>query len=114
MVGIGRLSIYPITKDDIRQGNYPGMDEPFKSMSCSEHGSQIPNVETLIKNVTDSLLDSWNSKLSNSLPNNSIEKTEESGMNSQKILTNFSFRMCCSFLLIFHFRILKYFFLELG
>ena len=82
MVGIGRLSIYPITKDDIRQGNYPGMDEPFKSMSCSEHGSQIPNIETLIKNVTDSLLDNWNTKLANSLPNNAIEKTEESGMNS--------------------------------
>ena len=92
MVGIGRLSIYPKTKDDIRQGNYPGMNEPFKSMSCSEHGSQIPNIETLIKNVTDSLLDSWNSKLSNTLPNNEIiEKTEESGMNSQKIY-NYSIR----------------------
>ena len=79
MVGIGKLSVKPITQEDIKLANYPSMDEPFKSVSCSERGSQIVSIDSLIKNVTDSLEESWNT-LTSTL-SNVFEKTLETGMN---------------------------------
>ena len=59
MVGKGDLYTRPASDDDIQAGNYPSMDAPFQSVQCGTRGSQLINVDTLIKNVTDTIESSW-------------------------------------------------------
>ena len=46
----------PKSASDIKKGNYPTMDAPFKSYKCGERGSQIAIIDTMIKNVTDNIV----------------------------------------------------------
>ena len=59
MIGKGDLYTRPASNDDIQAGNYPSMDAPFQSYKCGTRGSQLVNVDTLIKNVTDTIESTW-------------------------------------------------------
>lgn len=59
MIGKGDLYTRPASNDDIQAGNYPSMDAPFQSYKCGTRGSQLINVDTLIKNVTDTIENTW-------------------------------------------------------
>jgi hypothetical protein len=61
LVGIGNLTEVPATSQDIEDGKYPAINAPFKRYTCGERGSQLATVDTLIKNVTDLIEQSWNS-----------------------------------------------------
>ena len=56
MVGTGDMWEVPKSASDIKKGNYPTMDAPFKSYKCGERGSQIAIIDTMIKNVTDNIV----------------------------------------------------------
>ena len=60
MVGTGDMWEVPKSASDINKGNYPTMDAPFKSYKCGERGSQIAIIDTMIKNVTDNIVQGWN------------------------------------------------------
>jgi len=60
MVGTGDMWEVPKSASDIKKGNYPTMDAPFKSYKCGERGSQIAIIDTMIKNVTDNIVQGWN------------------------------------------------------
>ena len=60
MVGTGDLWEIPKSASDIKKGNYPSMDAPFKSYKCGERGSQIAIIDTMIRNVTDNIVQGWN------------------------------------------------------
>ena len=91
MVGKGDLYNRPASKDDIENGNYPAMDAPFQSFKCGTRGSQLVNVDTLIKNVTDTVENSWNtftesiSNLATELTTNTEEKTRIKRQNGGEI-----------------------------
>ncbi len=60
MVGKGDMWHTPASAEEIEKGNYPSMDAPFKSYQCGERGSQIEIIETVIKNITDTIEQGWN------------------------------------------------------
>ena len=59
LVGQGDIYETPASAQDIENGEYPSMDAPFKSIKCGERGSQIQIISTVIKNVTDTIEQSW-------------------------------------------------------
>ena len=71
MVGVGDIWNRPASSDDIQAGNYPSANAPFKSFKCGERGSQISTMDTVIKNVTDSIDESWNNAFGETMISNS-------------------------------------------
>lgn len=60
LVGIGDVSEAPSDVFDV--------DSKFKVVECGERGSQLATVENLVKNVTDTIENSWNT-LTNAITN---------------------------------------------
>ena len=93
MVGTGDIWETPKSASDIKSGNYPSADAPFKSYKCGERGSQIAIIDTMIKNVTDNIVQGWNAFTETIT--NAVQSNLEADRSKRQVMRTISSRKIC-------------------
>ena len=92
MVGTGDIWETPKSASDIKSGNYPSADAPFKSYKCGERGSQIAIIDTMIKNVTDNIVQGWNAFTETIT--NAVQSNLEADRSKRQVMRTISSKIC--------------------